>query len=453
VSRYSEGAGQYSNDDRGEGDALAAIAGKLGLSWTADGLFNSAGERVRDEQLLRCVFNGRGNGNKAFSAFRRLLESGLDISRANPVPARRWLDDLTGYTLKSDQNKAFDEFRRTGRVGVYIPPGRGKSALARYIMTRMAGRHVVFVSTKVLLEDWINAFAALPTRVEHRVVYRPHAHAEITVYDKQGALRCTVDIFNYRTRNPFRDDRYVCRVFDEAHFLPGHEAVTLLYRVNAEYQLSITATPFREDGRSSMIDVVSAATVGENWSGYRERREIPDIPVTVVIVPEASLKISAVETLIDSRERTLIFSDSIAAGRALEEQTGIPFVFSGTKNKLQTIRKHRTVAVSRTADCGLSVHDVEHILELTFHSGARAQALQRHGRLLHSAVAKRHTVLMTPEELSRHFKRLTALELKGCRMQIKLLTGRPGRPSVVTPLRLQQRKAPALWCDILQKAA
>ena len=458
VSRYSEGDGEYSDEDHGEGDVLAAVAGKLGLRWVDGQLVDADNCGVHDERLLALVFDGKRKGNRAFSAFRRLLASGLNIGRPTPVPDERWAPDITGMKLRNDQQEAFAAFREEGRVGIYTPPGQGKSSFARYVMTRLPGEHIVFVHSTVLRDDWINAFKALPVRVESFIVDRPNLHAVIVVYDTDGAVRCRVNLFNYKTRADFSRRKFVVRVFDEAQFLPGNEAVKLLYRVDAEFQLSLTATPFREDCRASMIDVISARTVGGDWQPYRDRGDIPDVPVDVVIVPNEDLKIAALRSLIDARERTMIFSDSIALGKAVEREVGIPFVHATSKRKLQTIKENRVVAVSRTADCGISINDVEHVAELSFQKGARAQSVQRHGRLLHSKSARKHTVLMTPEELTKHFKRLTVLEEKGCRMKLRMLTGLRGRQPTTTPIKLKAMlKAPARrqnrWCDVLPLAA
>jgi hypothetical protein len=448
VSRYSEGEGEYSDVDC-EDDSLAAVAGKLGLIWRDGALFDENGVRLQDEELLRHVFDGRRRPTRAFGVFRRLLKAGLNVGRAIPVPTDRWLPDITGMVLRDDQPRALEEFRANGRVGLYIPPGQGKSALGRYILTRLAGTHVVFVPTRILRDQWIRSFRQLRKNVVVRSVYRPARHTEIVVHDQRGRVRSTIEIYNYRTRFDFANKRYVCRVFDEAQFVPGNKAIALLYQAQATWQLSLTATPFREDGRSDVIDVVSASTVGADWADYRARGAIPDIPVSVLVVPDLEAKFERLKRLVDRSERTLIFSDSVRTGERISRELSVPYVCSKTKRKLATVLKHRTVALSRSGDCGVSLDDVAHVVEMTFHGGSRAQSLQRHGRLLHSKAARLHTVLMTYAELARFARRLSILESRGCRIQLKLSTGRAGRPSPVTPLKLEQGRRPAAWCDVV----
>lgn len=453
VSRYSEGNGEYSEVERtGTEDVLAALAGKLGLKWMGGGLVDATDAPVRDERLLAAVFDGNRPGGRAFSVFERLLSAGLNLQRLTPVPDELWMPDLTGMKLKEDQQHAFNEFCATGRIGVHIPPGRGKSALARYILSRLPGEHVVFVHTKLILDDWVAAFKALPVRVGVRTILRPNLHTEVTLFERSGQVRCKVDIFNYRTGCAFDKKHYQVRVFDESHFLPGRHAVRLLYKVQAKFQLSLTATPLREDKRSGMLEVISARSIGGDWGPYRDNKEIPDVPVQVIVVDDMEAKIAAAERELDPTERTLIFSDSLAVGHKVAANLGVPFVHYGTKDKLATVRANRVVVLSRTGDCGISVSDVEHVIEVTFQQGGRAQSLQRHGRLLHSHCAKRHTVLMTRDEVSRHFKRLTILEKKGCRISLKLVTGARGRPPVITPIKASEQR-PSLWCDILPLAA
>lgn len=453
VSRYSEGKGEYSEvEQNGTEDVMAALAGKLGLRWTGEGLVDRTGAAVRDERLLAAVFDGNRSGGRAFGVFQRLLSAGLNLQRLTPVPEELWLPDITGMQLKADQQQAFDEFCATGRIGVHIPPGRGKSTLARHILSRLPGDHVVFVHTKLILDDWVEAFKALPVRVSVKTIARTNLHTEVTLFDRGGQVRCRVEIFNYRTECTFDAKTYRVRVFDESHFLPGRHAVRLLYKVKAEYQLSLTATPMREDKRSGMIEVISARSIGGDWGTYRDNKEIPDVPVQVLVVEDLDAKIAAAVKELDPTQRTLIFSDSLAVGHKVAAALGVPFVHYGTKDKLATVRANRVVVLSRTGDCGISVNDVEHVIEVTFQCGGRAQSLQRHGRLLHSQSARRHTVLMTRDEVSLYFKRLTILEKKGCRVSLKLMSGQRGRPPVITPIKAWERR-PSLWCDILSLAA
>jgi superfamily II DNA or RNA helicase len=453
VSRYSEGKGKLYSDLGDDDAALAAVAAKLGLVWKDGGLFDARGNRIRDEELLRHVFDGRRRAQRAFRVFRAFLKAGLKVGRSHPIPPKNWLPDITGLVLRRDQVRAFETLQAEGRVGVYIPPGQGKSALGCYVLTRLSGRHVVFVPSRVLRDQWVRSFKALCTKVAVRTVYRPVHFVEVTVYDRRGEVRSTIEIFSYQTRFDFGDKEYACRVFDEAQFVPGNRAIALLYQARASWQLSLTATPFREDGRADVIDILSAATIGADWSEYRARGEIRDVPVSVLVVPNEEAKFQRLKSLIDRSERTLIFSDYVRTGKRIALDLRIPFVYSRTAGKLATLMRHRTVAVSRTGDCGLSLPDVAHVIEVCFHGGSRAQSLQRHGRLLHGEHARLHTVLMTPQELQRFRRRLAALESRGIRVELKWSSGKPGRPSVASPSMLQQGRAPAKWCDILPRAA
>lgn len=451
TTRYSED-GVFADEDPGEHLSLNAIAGKLGLRWNGSVFTDANGRQINDEDLVKYVFHTKRAPSRAFRVFRRLLQNGIALSGTKPIEEDQLLPDILGIELREDQAASFDELKRAGRVGVYSPPSLGKTTLGCYAMTRLPGRHVLFVPTATVAEVWIHALRKLAPAVEVRKVCKPHFRHEVRVFDHARQQRCLIDIYNYRTREPFANVRYRLACFDEAHWLPGNTAHTLLYKLSADHRLSVTASPWREDGREDVIQLVSGAAIGENWQHYRQRGDIPDVAVKVIVVEDPDAKFRLVASLC-RKGRSLIYVEAIADGIRLQRELGVPFVHGMTANRLRVLSEHRVVAVSRVGDCGISLPDVEQVIELSFLKGARAQSIQRHGRLLHSgACAKAHTVLMTRDEFSRHLKRLSVLEARGCRITIQLHTGRPGRPARTTPHALTHRPM-ATWCDMLRLPA
>jgi hypothetical protein len=69
--------------------------------------------------------------------------------------------------------------------------------------------------------------------------------------------------------------------------------------------------------------------------------------------------------------------------------------------------------MSRVGDVGVSVKDLEQIIEVDFLYGSRQQQLQRTGRLMHSEEAERHDIIMTEQEVRDYGKRIWALQEKG----------------------------------------
>jgi len=431
VSRFSDGI--YTDDDPGEGDTLNAIASKLGLAWR-DGVFvDATGQAIQDELLLRYVFSTRRNAGRAFRVFSKLLEHGLSLCPTTPLTPERLLPDITGIELRAHQLDAFALLQRSGHIGDYSPPSTGKSTFGAYVLTRLAGRHVVFVPTAVLRDQWIRALRRYAPRVTVRQRWKPSS-TEVTIFDRAGEVRCVVDLFNYRTGHDFAKERYVMALFDESHRLPGNRAHRLVL-IEHEFRVLITASPFREDGREGAIRRLAGESIGGDWAEYRKRGQIADVPVRVLVVNDLDEKFEALRALV-KHGRVLVFCEALEDGRRVERELGIPFVHGSSKRRLDSVTDERVVAISKIGDCGLSMPELNRVVELSFHGGARAQSLQRYGRLLHGRNGVEHTVLMTLRELSLYSKRLTALEERGCQIRIQLYTAARGRRPETTPTKL-----------------
>jgi DNA excision repair protein ERCC-3 len=447
VSRFSEGT--YSDEDPGQGETLTVLAAKLGLAWN-DGYFVDAeGHRVTDEALLRYVFSTKRQAGQAFRVFSKLLENGLSLCPTRTIKAERLLPDITGIRLRDHQKEAFALLQSTGHIGDYSPPSMGKSTFGVYVLSRLAGRHVVFVPSDVLRDQWVKVLRRMTPGVRVRRMWKP-SHTEVTVLDRDGLTRCVVDIFNYRTAHDFKDSSYVAAIFDESHRLPGNSAHRLVL-INHEFRISMTASPYREDGRERAIQRFAGTSIGGDWRQYRDSGQIADVPVRVLVVNDLDEKFDALRSLV-KHGRVLVFCEALADGRRVEKELGIPFVYGGSKRRLESVVNERVVAISKIGDCGLSLPELNRVVELSFHGGARAQSLQRYGRLLHGRDGVEHTVLMTLQELSLYAKRLTALEERGCRIRIQLYTATRGRRPETTPAGLTKGNDNP-WMKLLGMAA
>lgn len=433
LSRFSEKA-IFSDEDPGEDDTLNAIAGKLGLSWRNGAFYNGRGQVVDEAELLRFVFSTKRQPGKAFSTFRRLLQAGVTLTPPNPVPAAAVLPNILDYRLRPKQANVFEAFQASGNIGVYWPPGIGKMFLLAMIYTRLAGLHFLFVHSRTIRDQWIEFFRQHAPRVKVASHGGNKSYYRVDIYDRQDVLRCTVRIYGYRIRNAITDVRPVVIGYDEAQFLPGNNASQTAL-LKSDYRVGLTATPFREDGRADLIQVMTGDPHGADWAEFKDAGEVADVPVRVVIVKDREQKFRALRRALTKR-RTIVFSDAIEDGKLIEQQLRIPFIYSETENRLQVLRDNRSVCMSRVGDCGLDVTDLQEVIEFNFFFGSRSQSLQRLGRLLHSRRPVRHTVLMTIKEFSLHHKRLTAMEQKGFRLHLMMYrdVGKVGRPPAPKPV-------------------
>jgi superfamily II DNA or RNA helicase len=102
----------------------------------------------------------------------------------------------------------------------------------------------------------------------------------------------------------------------------------------------------------------------------------------------------------------------------LSRRFDAPFVSGETQNRLETIGDNRVVVLSRIGDLGVSIKDLQCIIEVDFLKDSRQQELQRTGRLMHSEKAERHDIVMTECEAQEHGKRLWTLQEKGFTIKV-----------------------------------
>jgi superfamily II DNA or RNA helicase len=420
--------------------SLNAVAGKLGLTCREGRFWSATGEPVSEEDLLRHVFSTRRTAGDAFRTFRRLLQAGMSVAPPNPVPPYRLLAGALRYTLRDGQQRAFQSFLESGNVGIYWPPGVGKMYFLGMVFASLAGEHVLFVHTRTIRDQWLAFFRAHALSVRTAYVKTPH-HYRVDILDAAGQVRSVVRIFGYQTRERFKDTKFVVAGFDESQFLPGNNA-SRLAMIDSEYRVGLSATPFREDGRADLIQMMTGLALGADWQEFKDAGAIADVPVRVLIVQDLEQKHRALSRLVNGH-KTIIFSDAIADGKRISAELGIPFIHGETSDRLRVLADHHTVCMSRVGDCGIDTQDLEEVIEFNFHYGSRAQSLQRLGRLLHSRRPLRHTVMMTVKEFSLYHKRLSAMEEKGFPIGIEMYRekAKRGRPPAPRPV--------SMWAQLL----
>ena len=448
VSRFSE-EGVFSFEDPGNVETLNHIAGKLALKFVDGKFVDAGGHRLDDADVMRYVFSTHRNPATAVTVFRKLLASGLRIIDDSPVRAEDQAPNLLGYELAPEQQRVFGEFTACGNIGIYWPPGSGKQYLGCYAMTTIRGPHRLFVHSDTIRDGWLEHLQRYAPFVTIQKRSKP-TRCVVTVFESNsGAVRSTIEIWNYRTRYSFGDSPCQIACFDEAHFLPGNHAHKLAM-LNSRYRIALSATPYRGDGREALLESMTGKSLGKEWGKTNAAgREIPRIPIKVMIVRDVEAKFAAIQQLTKRSGKTLIFSEGLADGKRIAYENGIPFVFSETKDRLPILRSNRVVCISRVGDCGLDIADLATCIEFSGLGGSRAQSLQRVGRLLHSRTARQHIVLMTAKELALFSRRLEVLEEKGFPLKIAMFRAtKRGRRVAVAPSAIRQT-AQSQWWQLL----
>jgi len=331
-----------------------------------------------------------------FDLIADMIERGNLPFKAKKIPVEDLREEKSTYELRDYQKVAYNKFLETGAVGLFHPTGAGKSMVAMKCIDRLKGKKLIIVPTRTLVEQW-------DYYIEK---YIPHCKNEIEISTYQGF------------RN--KEYPYTLTIFDEAHKLPA-DTFSRLAVINTKYRMGLSASPHREDGRESYIFALTGFPVGLNWQDYMKTAGRSYHPIYVHQVKSEISKISKVKELLNLKKKTLIFCDSIELGKKISSELSVPFIFGETENRMELIEKNKVIVCSRVLDLGVSIKDLNHIIEVDFLFGSRQQELQRTGRLMHSEETDvRHDIIFTEKELESYGKRLWALQEKG--FTIKVLT-------------------------------
>ena len=382
-------------------DIIDAIGIKKQVDFTIDGNVIKFSQEWRDSVKKRVGKHLKEIGdNEAtivrghiFDVIAEAVEGGCLPFKPKAVVAKDIREGKSGIKLRSYQQEAVKRFMETGAVGVFHPTGAGKSFVALHLLDVIAGKKVIIVPTKTLIEQWEYYISA----------NIPHAKNEIKIVTYQG----------------WRDneEEYALTVYDECQRLPAN-TFSRLAVIKTKYRLGLSASPHREDGRESYIFALTGFPVGLNWQEYMKTVGKSYHPIYVHIVRGENGKMKKLAELLDPKKKTMIFCDTIALGKEVGRRFGIPYVYGESGNRLEAIADNKHICVSRVADLGVSVKDLQQIIEVDFLFGSRQQELQRTGRLMHSEKAESHHILMTEKEINMYGKRLWALQEKGFTIKI-----------------------------------
>ncbi len=351
-------------------------------------------------ELLSAISKGtaRIKEGKQFDILARIIESG-----ALPfVPRSVDEKDLRLSEVKFSfdgkfvfQKQAYDMFLKYGALGIYWMTGAGKSFLTMMVLDTLKGNKALVVPTLTLVEQWKEYFQKYAPRLLNEV-----------------------EIYTYMAYDKMKGKEWTIVVFDECHQLPA-DTFSRLATLKTKYRLGLSATPYREDGRTNYVFALTGYPVGLGWQDLMKILGKKYHQVTVYIVRDLQSKINLTSQLINKNEKTIIFVNLIDIGERISNLLGVPFIHGETKNRMDLARQSKIFVASRVLELGVSLKDLEHIIEVDFLFGSRREEVQRTGRLFHSEEAKKHDIIMTKDEFENYGKRLHGLREKGFFIQLR----------------------------------
>lgn len=316
------------------------------------------------------------------------------VLQADLEPSPILLNELA--TPRPYQVEGWDAFTKYGAVIVCWPWGMGKTFIGSTMIARVKGKHLVVVPTTTLKEQWEKKLRrwVSPDKVFNTTIVTYNAWHKVKDYD------------------------WTTVTFDECHRLPAN-TFSRLATIRAKYRMGLSASPYREDGRTSYIFALTGFPIGVDWTEYQRSGLVQKPRVRVQLVSGWGEKGRVTEEEVrENKGQTLIFCDSISDGRALAGRLRCPHIYGATKRRLDAIEGQKVVVSSRVGDEGLSMPGLTKVIEVDFLGNSRRQESQRVGRLFHAEGKGQHLVLMTREEFDKFEGRFLALEEKGIHVEV-----------------------------------
>jgi len=340
-----------------------------------------------------------------FALIAAVIRDGILPFPARPIAKADLLERHCSFKLRPYQARDFAKFLEYGAVGVFYPMGQGKTIFGLEAMCRLKGRKLVLVPSATLREQWLE-------HIKEHTTLDPKEY-EVAIYHKNNVARLMLE-------------EWVLVTYDEMHRLPANTYLQFA-ALRTKHQLFLTATPYREDGRIDLIFALARFPLGLDWSYFLENKLIVQPKITVYLEKDADHKRDRLDILLTDHKKTIIFCDSLEIGGRLSKRFNIPFVAGNTPpaERLQIIREKQQVLVSRVGDLGVSIKDLQRVIEYDFLFGSRTQELQRLGRLFHADFRGIHCVLMTIDEYLAYRKRLFSIYEKGFKVEIERGEGVP----------------------------
>lgn len=340
------------------------------------------------------------NPKREFDAIAKLIEDGNLPFRSKPVADADLRHSPSDINLRDYQERAWEKFLETGMVGVYWPPGAGKTFLALYAGERIHGEKLVIVPSSTLEQQWkerIDEYCTQPSEWEVRTYQYLRRGDNMEAYTGDEGPKLTV--------------------FDENHRLPANSFAKLA-TIDTDYRLGLSGSPYREDGRTEYIFALTGFPVGLNWQELVALGAAQTPDAKVLLYNSPAEKRADVSNLLSERTgKYVVFCDEIDAGSALAEDLSVPFIHGETPKteRMDLFRENRIVVSSRVGDEGVSLPTLDGVIEFDFHGGSRRQEAQRYGRLMHrdGEGTGEHLLMMTDEEHEKYGKRLMSLEEQG----------------------------------------
>lgn len=331
-----------------------------------------------------------------FSLIAEIIDDGMLPFTPQPVEEEDIRVSQIGFDLRDYQEIWWKEFLKWGAVGVFAPFGSGKTFIGMHAIASLEGQKLVVVPTRGLTDQW-----------EERIKF---------YLDDPGSF----DVVTYHAYKKIRSKEYVLAIYDECHRLPANQFARMS-TIRAKYRIGLSGTPYREDGRTNYIFALTGQPLALAWEQFFELDIVNKPTITLYLFSHFRYKERKLAELIAQPKKTIIFVWRIKVGKKLQKEHGLPFVYGATpgSERLEIIRNSEQVIVSSVGSEGISIPDLERVIEYDWLGKSRREEAQRFGRLFHSKEKDpEHIILMTDGEFEKDETRLYSAYEKGFRINV-----------------------------------
>lgn len=371
------------------------------------------GIKERYGDMLSSISRGtaRIKLGKEFDVVAKIIENGSLPFVPKPVDEKDIIPNPTKISFEGKyhfQKESWETFLKSGAIGIYWMTGAGKDIFSCYALSRIKvkkdGKELpnLFVSPNLTILEQL------------KKDYFPNFAPGLSKEVEEGKLILST----YQGYDKIKDKEFGLTIYGECHVLPA-DSFSRLATIKTKYRIGQSASPYREDGRHAYIFALTGFPIGLNWQSLMKILGKKYHDVNVYIFDSLEQKIKFSTNLITRDTKTLLFVDKIDVGNRLANLLGVPFIYGATKNRIEIAKESKIFIASRVMELGISLKELEHIIEVDFLFGSKREQIQRTGRLFHSKEAKRHDILMTKEEFEKYGKRLHSLVEKGFKINLR----------------------------------
>ncbi|MFI5958458.1 DNA repair helicase XPB [Cryptosporangium sp. NPDC051539] len=319
-----------------------------------------------------------------------------------------------GWTLRSYQQEAVDNFWAGGSGVVVLPCGAGKTLVGAAAMAQAKATTLILVTNTVAGRQWKRELVARTSLTEDEIGEYSGERKEI-----RPVTIATYQVMTSRKNGEYRHlELFGARdwgliVYDEVHLLPAP-----IFRLTADLQsrrrLGLTATLVREDGREGdVFSLIGPKRYDAPWKdieaqGWIAPAECVEVRVTMtdaermtyaVSEPEeryrvcatARTKMPVIRKLVEKHkgEQVLVIGAYLDQLDEISAELEAPVIEGKTTNKererlFDAFRRGEisTLVVSKVANFSIDLPEAAVAIQISGTFGSRQEEAQRLGRVL-----------------------------------------------------------------------